>query len=129
MMFWLEEMRMINTMHKLILAHKTGTPDEFASRMCMSRRNLYRTLSCLKDLGAEISYSKTLQSFYYKRRFTIKTFVEINGEEYLTINGGASQNDKAISDYRAIFWHRSKKVYTRCISCYNNWVSLFCLKE
>ncbi len=64
-------------MHQLILSHKTGTPDEFAANMCMSRRQLYRSLDDIRELGAEISYSKTECSFYYENRFGLNVVFEV----------------------------------------------------
>ena len=47
----------------------TGTPDEFAKRLKLSRRTLYRHIDELKSLGAEISYCRNTQTFYYEAPF------------------------------------------------------------
>lgn len=105
-MYLLEELNRINTIHQLILTHKTGTPDEFASKMCMSRRNLYRVLRDLEKLGAEISYSKVTHSFYYKRKLRIKMFLEINGDECIKISGGYFKNNNVPLYFCAEIRHR-----------------------
>jgi predicted DNA-binding transcriptional regulator YafY len=58
--------------HKLILLEKTGTPDEFAYKIHLSRRQLYNILDELKDWGAEIKYSRIGHTFYYVNDFDVK---------------------------------------------------------
>lgn len=88
MMVFIDEMKRLRTMHQMIIAKSTGTPDEFASKLCVSRRQLYRRLLELEELGASISYDRTSHTFRYIKHFSLNVIVEINGEEYMSINGG-----------------------------------------
>ncbi len=60
--------RMYN-IHLLIEQEKTGTPDEFAKKFHLSRRQLYNVLEELKDYGAVFEYSRKKCSFHYIKEF------------------------------------------------------------
>ena len=87
-MLILDEMKRLQMMHQLIITKNTGTPDEFASKLCVSRRQLYRLLVELEELGASVSYSRTSRTFLYIKHFKLNFIMEINGIEYVSINGG-----------------------------------------
>ncbi len=57
----------LNRMHSLIKFHRTGTPEQFAKRMGVSRSQLFKLLSELRTLGAPVYYSQTRQSYAYRR--------------------------------------------------------------
>jgi len=61
----IKAIRRLHKMHELILQEKTGTPDEFATRIQVSRRQLYNILEHLNDHGASIRYSRARKTFYY----------------------------------------------------------------
>jgi len=67
--------RMYN-IHLLIEQEATGTPDEFAARLRISRRQLYNVLDELKDYGSPHKYSRRRHTFYYagEFEFVIKAF-------------------------------------------------------
>ncbi len=44
----------------------TGSPEEFSSKLNISKRQLFRILEELKDYGAPIEYNRSLKTFYYK---------------------------------------------------------------
>lgn len=67
----------INKLHQLIAARNTGTPDEFASSMQLSRRHLYNLLDELRSMGAHISYSRANHTFYYENAFHIEVTIKI----------------------------------------------------
>jgi predicted DNA-binding transcriptional regulator YafY len=67
-----ETVNRLYEIHRLILPEKTGIPDEFAERFHLSRRQLYNIMDELKDLGAEIKYSRIEYIFYYVNDFDIK---------------------------------------------------------
>jgi len=50
----------------LIRTKTTGTPDELAKKLGISRSQLYAYLSLLKDRGAPISFSRYRKCFYYR---------------------------------------------------------------
>jgi Predicted transcriptional regulator len=66
----------LNRMHQLIKREATGTPDEFAGRFNIRRRQLYNILDEFKGYGAEICYSRVKNSFYYENGFEV--FVKIS---------------------------------------------------
>ncbi|MCP4459375.1 MAG: hypothetical protein GY816_15340 [Cytophagales bacterium] len=52
-------------MHLFIKRSATGTPEQFAEKMNMSRSALMRTLSEMKELDAPICYDPIKESYYY----------------------------------------------------------------
>ena len=58
-------------MHELIKRECTGSPDDFAERLDISRRQLYRILAHLRDRGALIKFDRTRRTFYYTSNFEI----------------------------------------------------------
>jgi len=56
-------------MHELIQQERTGTPDEFARTVQISRRQLYNMIQTLKDYGANIQYDRCRRTFYYTSFF------------------------------------------------------------
>ena len=75
-MLLFETIDRLNRMHQLIKREGTGTPDDFAERFHLKRRQLYNILDEFKDYGAEIRYSRVNNSFYYDNDFDV--FVKIS---------------------------------------------------
>lgn len=76
---------------KLINQGKTGTPDEFANRLHISRSQLYNYIDMLKSYGAPIYYNRKIDSFQYRSEF--KILIEfsiqfISENETIKINAG-----------------------------------------
>ncbi|MEN6352849.1 MAG: hypothetical protein ABFD02_05280 [Bacteroidales bacterium] len=61
----------INMMHKLVSRQKTGTPEEFARQLGVSRTSLYELIDEFRLRGAPISYSKSAKTFYYSQPYDI----------------------------------------------------------
>lgn len=55
----------IQNIDRLIRIKGTGTPDEFAERLGVSRRCLYDCLNKMKRGGAPIRYDHYRSTFYY----------------------------------------------------------------
>lgn len=70
-MYFIEELKRIQKIHQLISCQCTGSPDELAASICVSRRDLYYILHGLKKLGAKISYSRTKKTFRYTNYFNL----------------------------------------------------------
>ncbi len=51
-------------MQKLIYNEKTGTSDEFALKIGLSRRMLFNFLDDLRDMGLEIAYCRKRKTYY-----------------------------------------------------------------
>jgi hypothetical protein len=81
----------IEKIHDLVTQEKTGSPEEFARRLGISRTRLYEIMDDLRYEGAPISYSKTCRTFYYEKPFHISVSFELrtlNSREKNNINGG-----------------------------------------
>jgi predicted DNA-binding transcriptional regulator YafY len=61
----------ISTMHKLVSRQMTGTPEEFAHRLGVSRTSLYELIDELRSRGAPILYSKSAKTFFYSQPYDI----------------------------------------------------------
>ena len=61
----------ITLMHKLVSRQKTGTPEEFAKQLGVSRTSLYELIDELRSRGAPIVYSKSAKTFFYKQPYDI----------------------------------------------------------
>ena len=87
-----EKSDLIERVHKLIQRRGTGTPDELASRLNMSKATVFRLIECMKDLGAPIVYDFLCQTYTYESPVEFffgfsypNELREINGRD---INGG-----------------------------------------
>jgi len=76
-MKFIRQIERYKTLHKLIKQARTGTPDMLATRLHISRSQLYVFLDTLKDLGAPIKYNRTAQSFYYSSNFELDIDISV----------------------------------------------------
>ncbi|MCL2414975.1 MAG: HTH domain-containing protein [Bacteroidales bacterium] len=60
-----EKLQKLVILEKFIRQECTGTPDELARRLSISRRTLERKISELNAHGAEIKYSRIRSTYYY----------------------------------------------------------------
>ncbi len=58
-------------MHKLVSRQRTGTPEEFARQLGVSRTSLYELIDELRSRGAPIVYSKSSKTFFYREPYDI----------------------------------------------------------
>ncbi len=56
----------IQRIDKLIRMNATGTPQELAGKIGISRRMLYEYLEIMNDFGAPLYYNKSLKSYVYE---------------------------------------------------------------
>lgn len=68
----LEEIQQLTKAHQLIKKQETGTPDEFAANLNISRSKVYNVINTFKILGAQIKYSRARNSFYYETPFKLQ---------------------------------------------------------
>ena len=90
--------------HQLIQREATGTPEEFAERFNIRKRQLYNILEEFKDYGAHIRYSRVKNSFYYENDFEVMvkiTVLPLSNQEQRTVLAGNIKNNF----YRAIPLH------------------------
>lgn len=57
--------KVLKRMDRLIYLKATGSPEDFASRLAVSKRSLFNYLSVMKELGAPIRYSRNFESYIY----------------------------------------------------------------
>lgn len=72
----LDTIARVHLIHKLIQRKATGTPDEFAEKLHLKRRQLYNILEEFRDYGASVKYNRADSTFYYDNDFEI--LVKIN---------------------------------------------------
>ncbi|WP_103863398.1 hypothetical protein [Aquimarina sp. I32.4] len=61
----IKQVKLIERIDQLIRLEATGSPEEFATKIGVSKTKMYRMISIMKELGAPIEYAITLQSFVY----------------------------------------------------------------
>ena len=52
-------------LHELVRLEQTGTPNELAERLEISRSQLYKMLETLKEYGVDIKYSRFFRTYHY----------------------------------------------------------------
>ena len=93
----IEFLEKLVVLEKLIRKERTGTPDELAERLSISRSTVYEIIDELNLRGIEIKYSRSRCTFYYKNdifldiHFSIKDLTNIDDlEELKNISGGCN---------------------------------------
>lgn len=61
----------------LISKDETGTPQELADRLKLSKSQLHNIIKELKSCGAPIAYNKSNRSYYYTEKFDLTMLFEI----------------------------------------------------
>ncbi|MDN3667939.1 helix-turn-helix domain-containing protein [Echinicola jeungdonensis] len=96
----IERMQILN---KLIKEQRTGTPNELAERLGVSRRQLYTYIDYLKDLGLDVWFSRKQNSFVYNDDEEIQLDLKIRvlgKTDVSKINGG-----KILKDFLPCFFY------------------------
>ncbi|MCP3930558.1 MAG: helix-turn-helix domain-containing protein [Bacteroidetes bacterium] len=83
-----EQLQLLNRLHHLIRRKATGTPAQLAQRLDISERTVYNQIRSLKELGAEIKYCKTRQSYYYCKAVEFNFKLLISEEKLSKLEGG-----------------------------------------
>lgn len=63
---FIRKIEMINRIDQLIRLQATGTPNELASKLGISKTKLYRLLNIMRDLNAPVEYDFSNQNFIYE---------------------------------------------------------------
>jgi hypothetical protein len=61
----------ISMMHKLVSRQKTGTPEELARQLGVSRTTLYELIDELRSRGVPLAYSKSAKTFFYRQPYDV----------------------------------------------------------
>ncbi len=75
-MLLFETIDRLNRIHHSIQCEATGSPDEFAEKLNLKKRQLYNILDEFKDYGAVVRFSRVRNTFYYDNNFEV--FVKIS---------------------------------------------------
>ena len=67
--------------HRLIKYRSTGNPESFAKKLGISKSQLFNYLEELRDRGAEISYSKNLGSYFYRKPVELEAVFSVRTKE------------------------------------------------
>jgi len=87
-MTFLEKLQVIERVDGLIKRKATGTADELAERLGVSRSTVFEIINCMKAMGAEIEYNTSRQSYFY----TVDKELSIGFVHSGQIIGGKSYN-------------------------------------
>jgi hypothetical protein len=74
----LKQLERLRKAHNLILQHKTGTPNEFANKLHISVRELFRTINSLKEMDAQVFFNRKSNTYYYNNNFELSVHISIN---------------------------------------------------
>lgn len=70
-MHFLEQFNLLARIHNLIKRKATGSPQQLATRLEISRASVFRQINLLKDLGAKIHYCHSRDSYVYDEKFSL----------------------------------------------------------
>jgi predicted DNA-binding transcriptional regulator YafY len=86
----------VHRIHKLIQRKATGSPNEFAEKLHLGKRQLYNILEEFRDYGARIKYNRIAGTFYYDNDFEVLVKISVNSltnQEEKTIYAGNIKNN------------------------------------
>lgn len=90
-MEFIRQIERLQLLNKLVREQRTGSPEELAGRIGVSRAKLYLILEELKDQGICIRYNKKLNSFMYENCNGLQlgfSFKVLEAHEETFINAG-----------------------------------------
>lgn len=103
-------MERIKYLDELIRKEKTGTPEELANRLDISRAQLYNIIDFLKEEGLAINYTRKRGTFYYTSNQKVEiafSFKVITNEENKSIYGGNILFSPVFVDGRSVVLYHS----------------------
>lgn len=88
-MNFIEDLKRLRKIHELISGQNTGSPDNLAESISVSRSELYYILRELKRMGAQICYDRRKRSFCYVNNFKLDMEIKVSylGEDEMNILG------------------------------------------
>ncbi|MEZ4908098.1 MAG: HTH domain-containing protein [Saprospiraceae bacterium] len=89
-MNFFEKITLIERMDQLLRMKGTGTSEELANRLGISRSTLYEMLETMRNMGAEIEYNASRKTYYY----TTEKVLAIGFVEKEKIKGGKKISKK-----------------------------------
>ena len=89
----------ISRMHRMVSSRRTGTPEEFADSLGVSRTSLYEMIDELRSRGAPILYSKSSRTFFYSEPFDVNvscSFRSLSEPEKKHVTGGINLSPRVL---------------------------------
>lgn len=86
-----EQINLIEQLDQLIRLKATGTPEQLANRLNISRAGLFRIMDIMKHLNAPIKFDIYLQSYVYEKNVCFRFgfyITELDKQKAKEINGG-----------------------------------------
>lgn len=108
----IEQLQLLDRLDQLIRLKATGTPDELADRLGVSRRTVYNLIQMLNDLGAEISYNKCRGSFQYDADIQFQFDLVITEPENKKVKGGQSSQIFGYWDSQPL-WKKKISIFSK----------------
>ena len=96
-----KQLERVRKAHKLIKQGNTGSPRDFARKLHISERELYRILEYLKEMDAQITFSRNANTYYYTDDFDLIVKISVQtlvNDELVTIYAGS----KAFGKHRLL---------------------------
>lgn len=81
----------LKQLDQLIRLKCTGTPKDLASKMGISKRHLNNYINTLEELGADINYCRSRESYVYMAKYKLNVEIsieEVNEKIYRDYSGG-----------------------------------------
>ncbi len=68
----IQHIELLERIDQMIRLQATGSPEELACRLGISKTKLYRIINLMKELNAPVEYNFTIQSFVYAKAVGFK---------------------------------------------------------
>ena len=65
----LDQLERLQRLHQLVNKKATGTPQQLANRLNLSKRRIYQLIQLLKELDAPIYFDRNRNSYCYEYEF------------------------------------------------------------
>lgn|SRR5688572_25290676 len=98
----IDHIYLLQRVHDRIAHKSTGTPKEFADRLGISERKLYRILEELRDLGAIITFNSDRLSYIYINDVSININLRIDHFDKTRMKGGNSSKNFNLLPFLAV---------------------------
>ncbi|MBN1769355.1 MAG: hypothetical protein JXR50_07670 [Prolixibacteraceae bacterium] len=82
----------IEKMTRLIELKKTGTADEFASKLRISRSQLFIELNRMKSMDVDVTFNRSIKSYVFsgnKKIVVREPIVIVDQQDLLSVQGGS----------------------------------------
>jgi biotin operon repressor len=94
-----KQLNRLQQLDQLIRQKRTGTAEELANKLSLSRRQVYNWIEELKLMGLEIEYNRHIKSFIYLKQYKIDISMdikELSAEESQVIYAGVNFKQKIL---------------------------------